>query len=326
MKNILSVAVLVLSLNCTSQITTTGLVRYFPFSGNANDTSVSAQHGTVYGATLTTDRFGVPNSAYAFNGVSDYIEMPVTGLLLNEYTYTAWAWADSVPPPDAARLVLSVGTNALSNPSGGDQVLACNNMSIVAYNGWGGNGYNIPASPKQLITYHGATVIPNQWTHLAMTRSYNVLKFYLNCVLEKTDSTLTLVSPSYGNAPAAKIGCRQNGTMFFQGKIDEVRIYDRVLTDNEIQMMCREQPMFIVPADRLQAMIFPNPAEHEIYIRLPQDIQKAVFELTDIRGRTLISRELTETSVIATTDLQPGVYFYQLTSGQYKQTGKLVRE
>jgi hypothetical protein len=52
---------------------TNGLVAYYPFNGNADD-AVGTNNGTVYGATLTTDRFGIPNSAYSFNGTSAYIE------------------------------------------------------------------------------------------------------------------------------------------------------------------------------------------------------------------------------------------------------------
>jgi len=51
-----------------------GLVAYYPFNGNANDESVNGNHGTVYGATLTTDRFGNTNKAYSFDGVDDYID------------------------------------------------------------------------------------------------------------------------------------------------------------------------------------------------------------------------------------------------------------
>src|ERR1017187_5394463 len=57
---------------------TNGLVAYYPFNGNANDASGNGNNGTVYGATLTTDRFGISNSAYCFNGTSHYIEVPST--------------------------------------------------------------------------------------------------------------------------------------------------------------------------------------------------------------------------------------------------------
>jgi hypothetical protein len=51
-----------------------GLVGWWPFTGNANDLSGFNNHGTVNGATLTTDRFGVANRAYSFDGVNDYID------------------------------------------------------------------------------------------------------------------------------------------------------------------------------------------------------------------------------------------------------------
>ena len=44
-----------------------GLVAYYPFNGNGNDESGNGNHGTVYGATLTKDRFGNSESAYSFD-------------------------------------------------------------------------------------------------------------------------------------------------------------------------------------------------------------------------------------------------------------------
>ncbi|MCK4678383.1 MAG: hypothetical protein KAT48_09640 [Bacteroidales bacterium] len=57
------------------QIPTQGLVAYYPFKGNVNDESGHENHRKVYGATLTTDRFGNPNSAYSFDGMGDYISI-----------------------------------------------------------------------------------------------------------------------------------------------------------------------------------------------------------------------------------------------------------
>ena len=56
-----------------SQLPTNGLVGNWPFNGNANDASGYGNNGTVFGATLTTDRFGNTNSAYSFDGINDFI-------------------------------------------------------------------------------------------------------------------------------------------------------------------------------------------------------------------------------------------------------------
>src|SRR5688572_21855954 len=54
-----------------------GLVAYYPFTGSASDVSANANHGqTLNGVQLTTDRLGVPNSAYSFDGINDYIKIP----------------------------------------------------------------------------------------------------------------------------------------------------------------------------------------------------------------------------------------------------------
>jgi len=70
-----------------------GLVACYPFNGNANDESGNGNNGTVNGATLTTDRFGNPNSAYSFNGVSDYISLnSKTKLNLGSSSRTFCVW------------------------------------------------------------------------------------------------------------------------------------------------------------------------------------------------------------------------------------------
>lgn len=70
---------------------TNGLVAYFPFNGNANDASGNGHNGTVYGATLTTNRFGNPNGAYYFDGSSAYITAPFTNTVFTaDFTASVW--------------------------------------------------------------------------------------------------------------------------------------------------------------------------------------------------------------------------------------------
>src|SRR5260370_24499664 len=71
---------------------TNGLVAYYPFNGNANDASGNGNNGTVTSAALAVDRFGNPNSAYAFDGVSSLITVPDSASLMitNDITVTCW--------------------------------------------------------------------------------------------------------------------------------------------------------------------------------------------------------------------------------------------
>ena len=67
-----------------------GLMAYYPFSGNANDASGNGNDGTVHGATLTEDRLGNANSAYNFDGVNDYLEVPKINLDGSSFSISAW--------------------------------------------------------------------------------------------------------------------------------------------------------------------------------------------------------------------------------------------
>jgi len=77
MKTLLVLLVtIVLSSVCAYAGINDGLVAYYPFNGNVNDESGNGNNGIVYGATLTNDRLGNPNSAYSFDGINDYISVP----------------------------------------------------------------------------------------------------------------------------------------------------------------------------------------------------------------------------------------------------------
>ena len=71
------------------------LVAYYPFQGNADDMSGNGHTGTVFGAVLTADRFGNPNSAYSFDGSNDYILVPNAADLNITGSLTLAAWISS---------------------------------------------------------------------------------------------------------------------------------------------------------------------------------------------------------------------------------------
>ena len=163
MKIIVTILVVAFSINAIAQIPTNGLVRQYTFSGNAND-NVNSQHGTIIGSTLTSDRFGNPNSAFYFDGVNDYIDLPLSGLLLNEYTYSLWVSASSLPSsPSVSLFIFTIGTTRPGNAQGGDQAIIANNSSIN--NGWGLMGY-YTGSNSAFFTFHGTTIVPLTWYHI----------------------------------------------------------------------------------------------------------------------------------------------------------------
>ena len=93
LKLLFLIVIIVTSNSLQSQIPTNGLVGYWPFSGNANDSSGNNLNGTVNGAVLTEDRFGNSSSAFNFDGIDDYILVNDDDLLSfpnNEFTFSFW--------------------------------------------------------------------------------------------------------------------------------------------------------------------------------------------------------------------------------------------
>lgn len=213
-----------------SQVPTDGLIRYYPFSGNANDI-INNQNGTVNNATLTIDRYNNPNSAYQFNGTSSHIRLPMTGLFLNNYTYSAWVKLDSYPLTGSLGCILSVGTSRPGNSSGGDQFIGFFSQQL-GRNGFGGYSYYLNSA--HYLAYVDSSMTLQKWYLVTITRSNNKFNLYVNCNLIMTDSSENTRLPIYGNNPMAHIGMRENNIHRFNGVIDEVRIYNRVLTSEEV--------------------------------------------------------------------------------------------
>jgi hypothetical protein len=79
-----------------------GLIAWWPFSGNAVDSSGNNHHGTVNNAVLTADRFGNENAAYSFSGTQqiDMGTSPVFALTKSKYlTVSYWTKSTTGPHP-----------------------------------------------------------------------------------------------------------------------------------------------------------------------------------------------------------------------------------
>jgi hypothetical protein len=207
------------------------LLACYKFDGNALD-SKGSNHGTVSGATLTTDRFGKANSAYSFNGISNYISIPGASLAPNQYTYAAWVNASNTTA--YSQTIISIGGN------GSDQAVALTNVTASNPN-WNFFSYIYYAAlpiPQVLSTNNVTT---NQWHFVVATRTINNLTLYIDGKKVGTVSS-TGVAPAYATPIAGAIGSRYRADIqFFTGKIDDVKIYVGALTEEEVSLLYNEE-------------------------------------------------------------------------------------
>ncbi len=206
---------------------TTGLVGYWKFdetSGtSAADSSGSGNTGTVNGGAVWTT--GKTNGALSFDGVNDLVNAGSASSLddLTSFTYSAWVYKTA---QDGAII-------SKRNPySGSGKYFAVDSAG-------GANGIKFTVDRSSSMAFAGnANVLPsNAWYFVAATySSIDGPRIYVNGT-EISYSTRLVGSGSETSDAASSltIGSAYNTPAYlFSGKIDEVRIYSRVLSASEV--------------------------------------------------------------------------------------------
>ena len=220
-----------LSVSTYAAIPSNGLVAEWTFDGNANDTSGNANNGTVNGATLTTDRFGNANSAYSFDGVDDHIVVPEDNSLdfSNDLTITAWIKSNNT---SGARAIV---TKWNDNTGEWSYIFKDHNFNdrlrmTLSSGAWPGFA-DLPST---------SSIPLGQWTFVATTYDSSILKLYFNGV---EDADLP-VSGTINNSNTELLigGTFSLGIIreLFDGVLDNIRMYNRVLSNSELQELFQE--------------------------------------------------------------------------------------
>ncbi|HIE79014.1 MAG TPA: hypothetical protein EYP92_09485, partial [Candidatus Thioglobus sp.] len=202
-----------------SAIAENGLVAYYPFNGNANDESGNGIDGIVSGATLTEDRFGNINNAYKFDGVDDWMNTSTINMTLNEKSMTAWVKLSNTTQKGGGVVSLQVG----------------NEFDSIVYNerdtGWGfGSDY------FNRTEWSGVKEDESEWVFVSAVYIDSSYKFYRNGIqiLESTSFEANSFSASTNILIGRRHVPRTDNT-FLSGVIDEVRLYNRALSESEVK-------------------------------------------------------------------------------------------
>jgi hypothetical protein len=202
-----------------SQIPTDGLVAYWPFNGNANDKSSNSIQGTVVGATLIADKQNIANSAYYFDGSSSKIDCGNNAALNLSQAITISLWVKLKTIPSGQDRVLSKGVDSYV-------LYFQDDTTPIAY---------MQGTPVKTLKF-GKSLDLNQWYHLAFTYNSNATGNNLKAFV---DGTLSGQQETYGSFATDNlnliIGNYVNSSAYgFHGDMDEVRIYNRALSETEI--------------------------------------------------------------------------------------------
>lgn len=201
-----------------------GLVAHYPFNGNPNDATHNGHDGANNGATPTADRFAAPNSAYDFDG-TDYINLNANRPLVGSQqalTIAAWFYPRST----------SAGNIYIHRADFRDVLLYWSPSDTLS-----GIKWELPSAHAVWHAVRSGTLPLSQWSHCVGTYDGSVQKLYINGILAGSDNWVGSVDFDSGFYAEGIGGKSSDSSYMFNGKIDDVRIYNRALSEQEIQQL-----------------------------------------------------------------------------------------
>jgi len=280
---------------------------HYPMDGNANDISGNNFNGTVNGATLTTNRFGTTNGAYSFDGINDYIDIGMVSTMnniLDEFTVSFWMKSDS---NDASTYFEVMGN--INNPGAG---LSFNiDIHRTAFTSFQKNSVFFylrdNASDVMALTFTEPELFDNNWHCVVIKVNSSAtgnVEVYLDGVIHNHTMDFN-EGPTFSATDFQYpfvIGALNNrGTIerFFNGSLDQFRIYDYAINNSNILTDCaatsigiNEQASPFVSG----VNIYPNPASEILFVENnnPNLQQMTVY---DMQGKQMHQSNITNIDI-----------------------------
>ncbi len=322
-KIVVTISLIFISLsNLFSQVPTDGLEAQYLFNGNADDDSGNNFNGEVVGATLTTDRFNNENCAYYFDGIDDYISLP-SDFDYENRTICAWFNASTISTYnriyDSNHPGLNYGKTTLLTHSrdGVDK------MRMIYWEVDGGYEWNICS---------------DAWYFMAMSIAGQDINYYVNG-LYAGSFTGTYEKAVDGDEHAYIGTNRTAADRFFNGKIDDVRIYNKALNEKEILALYAEEYANTIYYDSIQVTdtlfidisipleleeesinnrikVYPNPSSEYVTVDFgTYDLLTGyLLKIFDVQSNEVYSEEINSkyTTIQISEIGTKGIYFIQV--------------
>lgn len=223
----LSIALMLLvHLSCSKSIDD-GLVAYYSFNGDTKDHSGNQNHAVNDGADLINDRFGQPNRAYHFDGERSMMLANVKNMPpVNSPQSFSW-WYQTREEPSfldelgADNMIALVDTTENIGIQFGFRAPGYQSLGYDSWN-WGGGTLLEAARP-----------LVGQWHHCVYTYDGTTHRFFINGI----ETSKSAASTQHGTPDMLMFGNYPSGNQYYAGAMDEIRIYNRALDQDEIDYL-----------------------------------------------------------------------------------------
>lgn len=315
---------------------TKGLVLYLPFNGNTLDQSPCGNNATNFGATLTDDQWGNPNSAYRFNGKSSYMkifnsptlqcstQVSLCARVKVSGFYDGPCYGNSIiekgsPDFRVGNYILRFSTSAASDCYTKDTLQ--NNYYAQLYS----------VGPSYPVFGNAPYIKKDVWDCVIMTYDGTLAKMYVNGILRYSFTQSALGA----NSNHVFLGHKDDAyyPYWFNGSMDEVRIYNRPLNVEEIDSICSQYPPasdnqqrnYKVEIDPLsnqyattsimeeygintKLAVSMNQETNELFIGLRQELLGGQLQIFDMTGRSVLTVDKLSQNTISLGNLSTGLY------------------
>ncbi|MEA3443345.1 MAG: LamG-like jellyroll fold domain-containing protein [Bacteroidota bacterium] len=340
MKLIKNLFVLCSLLIITVSYAQNGLVAHWSFDSISNDKFIdhvtNQIGGRVYGCQSVPGPVG---NALDFDGLDDYVRIPGDSLAppsvlaaLSEGSISVWFRVDSIPTTYGIMPIFYYGNENACNffDAANEGLIIEVGHSPIHYGSkrlyftiWS-NGCTLPS-----FCYDSwIPIIEGQWYHFVAVVGSNFNTGYLNGEL------MTYRHYNFGNANTHQFfsdalahenlwigrGHWDTNDMYFKGAIDEVKIFDHAVTQQEVDTLYLEGSLITSVSqnrdENPEIFIYPNPASETLLLDIPSSFDKQltfmIYNSTGILVYKLAASDINETNIIDISNLQKGLYFYTL--------------
>lgn len=304
----------------TVEVTVGSNVGLWYLDGNGNDASGFDNHGTVHGALPAGDNNGNPGLSLEFDGEDDHVRIPVNASLNFTEAMTINLWFRVNEHPDREAFIISHGS-------------------------WQ-NRWKVSIIPDHKVRWtvkrasatsdldSDGTILANHWYNLTVTYGEGQMKIYLDGELESSTNATGALLTSDIDLTIGQMLPGDNGYNFV-GRINDVRIYNRVLSDEEIadlsELVSVDDEGLALPDRYALHPVYPNPfnATARVAFDLPQAAEVSL-RAYNIEGR-LVATLLHGTQQAGqhnvhwdASSLSSGVYFLRMETAGYNAVRKVV--
>lgn len=303
-----------------AQIITDNQLIYYQFDGDATDSSINAYDAIISGVTFGEDRFGNPNSAAYFDGVDDFLELPNVVELKPDLpvSFSFWIKYESDNYQDRAVFNTSFEDDRSSGIYFNTQI-ATGNFAI----NYGDGTYNYISTTRRTYTSN-KNITTNNWHQVvAIVRGPTDMSIYVDCVEYGGEYSGTGGNLVYSITPG-NLGRRDRNlgvpALYFNGKLDDFRYWDRELTASEVAVLCNP---LSVPESELKIntiQIYPNPTSEILIINSDHEFNSIVIYNT-------LGQKVYETAYqnkIDISALKEGLYYISLIKNEVDTIKKFV--